>query len=348
MTKIEIEKFKYFRKFLLLSENYKSLCLLVNEKKKAFPFEDELIRSWCPATGEMNDKKQLMRPFEDWVYQAFEDEELDQIYCEGMTIKDALKGVYPLFQDIFNEDFEYLLHRLKLFYEIHTFKGIEPAKDNIKGMIYEAYRLLDSDPERISAKFFYDKLYDYIDGCCVSDFSSGERIDPDIESYLQVDLMAPIDQIRKDFDRFLKENYKSRIGRSYYIGQRPFFTTGNRSPAFWENILEVHELFLECGTKDSTIERQAGVSKDFNEDYVSMRATLDNNINAVDSFIEQAERGVFPEAQKDKKKEKGKKNAKGSKVKNPEYSKIEHLIKVKEEAKSKRTIRRYPIESYFR
>lgn len=125
-----VDRFQLWREFLLLSENYKKLCLFIETKKEEHPWRDPIIKLWSPV------EKTFDRPYFYWLRDAISENEYDQIYDEesGTTFGMILESLYPLFQNVYANDFNDVKERIQVFYQRADFESISlisPALNNI-------------------------------------------------------------------------------------------------------------------------------------------------------------------------------------------------------------------------
>ena len=219
LSEDEIEKFRFYREFLKLSKNYKALCSIINEKKKKYPFEDELIHSWCICDN------YLRFPFEDWVQKAFSAEELLLEFNHCVNIKTVLSGVFPLFQDVFNEDFEDVLHRVRLFYELKNTVGIKSPDDTILSISAEAHRFYSNEDSPVFLREHSDNLMFYMDlareGRSESIFGGQEY-----KYLVRINPNAPAHLIMDSFKDYLTDVCPKSATNSWGAAVKPFYTTG--------------------------------------------------------------------------------------------------------------------------
>ncbi|WP_320171195.1 hypothetical protein [Maridesulfovibrio sp.] len=321
LSEDEIKKFRFYREFLKLSKNYKSLCSLINEKKKKYPFEDELIHSWCICDN------YLRFPFEDWVQKAFSDEELLLKFNRDVNVKTVLSGVFPLFQDVFNDGFEDVLHRVRLFYELNNTVGLKSPDDTILSISAEAHRFYSNDDSPVFLREHSDHLMFYMDlareGCTESIFGGHEyrylvRINPD----------APVQLIMDSFKDYLTEVCPKSATNSRIAATKPFYTTGKLQFEKYSEVLAFVHSQTKYKTKREAIEKTMDTDFKKCENYDTRKKTYYNKLNKAKEYIHQAECGIFPDA--------GKVSDRKKKVKKPcesEYAKIAHLVEAKKKAK---------------
>ncbi|WP_321400609.1 hypothetical protein [Maridesulfovibrio sp.] len=311
----EIEKFRYFREFLKRSERYKKLCDLVNETKRTAPFENELIRSWCCYGNDLG------KPYRDWVWENISEEVREQPYNQEMSIDEALETVYGLFQDVFNDPFEDVIHRVKLFYEFYEIRGVYGVRESVMDLIGTAQRHNGKQGQLVDTWEVQSNISRYLDatqegdGYCWNPLQTAFIINPHVSKEV----------ILKDFKHVLDRVHVGPEGRASQ-GTKPFFTTGQIQLKFYQKCLDAYDALASAENKDKAVEKMMETNKENDGKYDSHVRTFNKLIRAAERFIEDAESGVFPKSLSESKKPRFRKK---SARKQSEYSKIEHIVKRK-------------------
>jgi hypothetical protein len=274
----ELNKYYYWRQFLLRSKRYKELCAFISEKRQRHPF-DELVASWCPVVGHDD----LMRPYLDWITDHISAEELKKPFDDELTYGDILESYYPLFQDVFNEPFSRVEHRLKLFYELDNANAIGNAKSNMTSLLtcsFSCNKTHDS-PIRHTKDIYFD-FKDYIHGIF------GQQI-VDVDHIITINTHYPKALIEKQFKEYLRKLLEKASPPCPWV--QPYYTQGRRGLTAWEDCIEAYDISIVM--PDLTPSEIVDVIKTPKTPGLN-KTNFTNRLDNFEMYLIRAERGSFP------------------------------------------------------
>ena len=253
-----------------------------------------------------------MRPYLNWVTDHITAEELNTPYDEELTYLDILESYFPLFQDVFNEPFSEVEHRIKLFYELDDTRAIGDAKSEMVTLLASSFK---ANKERTSpirhTRDIYLDFKDYINGIF------GVQV-IDLEKIILINTMYPQKAIEDQFKKFLTSIYeKERSHGCPWL--QPYYTQGRKDFSAWESSIEAYDI-KSNNSKDGKTENALALN-------ITPRA-FDKRIESAEDYILRAEKGVFP-ARLGKKSNVLKKKLSSKSPLTSEYGKISHLIEAK-------------------
>jgi|GEM_PF-3107448 len=189
LTQKVLDKFYYYREFLKKSKKYRRINELLIDRSKRYPITNPLVHSWCYAKEELN------TPYYDWLSCATSAKEREALYQEDKSNKTILNVVYPLFQDVNNdEQFDMFGHRVKLFYELHQLSPVSNATLELLGIIQSTFK--KHDDQKLFTKT--DILNELFERIVDMDFHN------ELDHLIEIDPLLPDPYLVEQFKRHLR------------------------------------------------------------------------------------------------------------------------------------------------
>jgi hypothetical protein len=314
LTKEILQKFYYWREFLKKSTKYKRIHNLLHSRMEEHPISNPLVYSWCHIHPE------LRQPYYDWLFSIVRRDERFSLYNEDGSYWHILYFVYPLFQNIYSdnqvEQMEQIEHRVKLFYQMHSFTPIGSAKYAIVGCIADTIEQISPD-DKIDMERIIDKATEQID----RDYGAGK-----LYNTISFDPSLPDEFLLSQFKQYLKTTRKTRAQSTR---KNPLFISpkGHRT-SLLEALLVLLNRLHEKGSLHTPAKQEAHLEEIFYEDYPNENLDKSTNSNwktlrrhrdLAFELIARAENGPFPGPFTAPPKSKGI-------IRVNEYFKIQHLI----------------------